>query len=111
MRHIIRSIAAKAAKPPENGSFYTDLTTPNRQDLRPKIYGIDRYTLHGIPSSKNGGSLRVSKWALVRTACVRSRESIKYVIISIACGEHKGIAYCMLSGPRNGCGNGLEMEA
>ena len=45
-RHITHSIAAEAAKPAENRSSYAGLTTPNRQDLRMKKYGIDRQTLH-----------------------------------------------------------------
>ena len=44
-RHITRSIAAEAARPAENGSFYANLTAPNRRDLKLKIYGIDRYTV------------------------------------------------------------------
>ena len=54
-RHITRSIAAEAARPAENRSFYADLTTPNRQDLRMKIYGIDRQTLHGRAVPKLAG--------------------------------------------------------
>lgn len=48
-----RLIAAEAAKPAENRSFYADRATPNRQDLRPKIYGIDRYTLRDKSQPKS----------------------------------------------------------